>query len=190
MKTTTNIYIITDASLPMGRHTNRLQANIAKTARALSFLEQKTELFVIGYNDSPHSLDPYQRVKMKGNPNLGEGLKYLKSVMRYVQKHNGAKTRSIFLLHSSGKVLYGWDNPLKDLFQMREFAFGLRYVVTYDMPDKEAERVFNAFTDSPDRILPYFSESRLCSLVRQFQALENKPAFRYNKGINPWRKES
>ena len=190
MQPTTNIYILTDTSLCMGRHTNRLQSTLIKTARALSFLKEKTELFVIGYNDKSCNLDPYRQIKTAGNPNLGEGLQYLKSVMRYVQKYNGKKTRSIFILHSSGNVLYGWEKALKELFQMREFAFGLRYVVSYAMPEKEAERAFNAFTDSADRILPYFSESRLCSLVRQLQSLENKPAFRYNKGINPWRKES
>ena len=175
MQPTTNIYIITDASLAMKRHTNRLQATIAKTARALSFLKEKTELHIIGYRDRACNLAPYERVRTEGNPDLGEGLKYLKSVMRYVQKYNGKKTRSIFLLHSSGEVLYGWENALKELFQMREFAYGLRYVVAYDIPDHKGEKAFNAFTDSPDRVLPYFSESRLCSLVENIQRDESRP---------------
>ena len=167
MNETTNIYILADVSLPMRRHADELQRTLSKTARALSFLHRKTELHLIGYRDTPCTLAPFARIRTAGNPDLGEGLKYLKSIARYVQKYNGKKTRSVFLLYSSGEALYGWEEPLKELFRMKEFACGLRYVVSYRKPEREAARAFHAFVDSPDRILFHFSESRLCSLVKE-----------------------
>ena len=169
MNITTNIYILTDISLPMRRHADELQRALSKTARALPFIQEKTELHLIGYRDRPCILTPFERIRTAGNPDLGEGLKYLKSVMRYVQKYDGKKTRSVFLLHSSGNVLYGWENPLKELFRSKEFAYGLRYVITYQRPEREAARAFDAFVDSPDRVLFHFSEGRLCSLVKELR---------------------
>ena len=166
MNGTTNIYILADVSLSMRRHADELQRMLSKTARALSFLHEKSDLHLIGFRDTPCTLAPFQRIGAAGNPNLGEGLKYLKSVLRYVQKYNGKKTRSVFLLYSSGNVLYGWNEPLRELFKSKEFACGLRYVITYQRPEREAARAFNAFVDSPDRVLFHFSENRLCSLVR------------------------
>ena len=181
MNEKTNIYILTDASVFMRRHSDKLQATVTKTARALSYLKQNTELFIIGYRDRACNLYPRQRIAAEGNPNLGAGLQYLKSVMRYVQKYNGKKTRSIILLYSSGNVLYGWEEPLNELFRMREFGYGLRYVITYQRPEREAERAFEAFTDSRDRILFHFSEHRLCSLVKEIHRLEKTNVRRYNR---------
>ena len=163
---TTNIYLLVDTSLYAKRYVNRLQQNITKTARALSFTKEKTNLHLICYNDRANIQKPYERIRLDGNPNLGEGLSYLLSVMRYVQKYNGKKTRSIFILHTSGNVLYGWERPLKELFRTKEFAFGLRYIVTYAKPDRQSAQAYRMFTDSQDKILPHFSEKRLCSLVQ------------------------
>ena len=169
---TTNIYILADLSIHSNYQANKMQGTIAKMARALSFIKEKTDLHIIGYNDKARVIAPYQRLQICGNPNLGEGLTYLKSIMRYVQKYNGKKTRSIFLLLTSGSVLYGWQKPLDELFHIKEFALGLRYVVTFGKPEYHSVKAFNAFTDSPDNILPHFSESRLCSLVQNIQQQE------------------
>lgn len=55
--------------------------------------------------------------------------------------------------------------PLERLFGLKEFAFGLRYVVQYGKPDKYARQAFTRFTDSSEKILPYFSENRLILLL-------------------------
>ena len=163
---TTNIYILADLSIRSNYRTNKIQGTIAKMARALSFVKEKTDLHLLGYNDKARIIAPYQRLQVDGDPNLGEGLSYLKNIMRYVQKYNGKKTRSIFLLLTSGSVLYGWQKPLNELFRIKEFALGLRYVVTYGKPDHHSAKAFSTFTDTPDNILPYFSENRLTALVK------------------------
>ena len=162
----TNIYILADLFIRSNYCANKIQGTIAKMARALSFIKEKTDLHIIGYNDKARIIAPYQRLQVDGNPNFGVGLDYMKSVMRYVQKYNGKKTRSIFLLLTSGSVLYGWQNPLNELFHIKEFALGLRYVVTFGKPEYHSAKAFSTFTDTPDNILPYFSESRLTSLIQ------------------------
>ena len=104
------------------------------------------------------------------NYNLNEGLKMLETLMLYGNKYPTSKARSIFILHSSGKVLYGWEKTLERLYRKKEFAFGLRYVVYYGNPDKYTKQAFYRFAEAPDKILRHFSEGRLCSLVRNIQA--------------------
>lgn len=164
---TTNIYYILDCSHKMqGNKITAMSENVVKVARALKFAKGKTNLHVITYRDKAKISSPFDRFAAYGNPNLAEGLKMLESVVRYQRKYNDEQTRSIFILHSGDTVLQGWNKPLERLFDLKEFAFGLRYVVRYGNPDKYAKQAFYRFTDSEERILPYFSEGRLCSLVR------------------------
>jgi hypothetical protein len=164
---TNNIYYVLDCSHKMqGNKISAMRENVVKVARALKFTNSKTNLHVITYRDKAKISSPLDRLNAYGNPNLAEGLKMLESVIRYQRKYNDEQTRSIFILHSGDTVLQGWNKPLERLFDLKEFAFGLRYVVQYGKPDKYAKQAFTRFTDSEERILPYFSEGRLCSLVR------------------------
>ena len=56
MNGTTNIYILADVSLSMRRHADELQRMLSKTARALSFLHEKSDLHLIGFQDTPCTL--------------------------------------------------------------------------------------------------------------------------------------
>ncbi len=163
---TTNIYYVLDCSHKMqGNKINAMSENVIKVARALKFTKGKTNLHVITYRDKAKISSPFDRLAAYGNPNLAEGLKMLESVVRYQRKYNEEQTRSIFILHSVDTVLQGWNKALERLFDLKEFAFGLRYVVKYGNPDKYAKQAFYRFTDSEERILPYFSENRLLSLL-------------------------
>ena len=167
MMKTTNIYYVLDCSHKMqGNKINSMSENVVKVARALKFANSKTNLHVITYRDKAKISSPFDRLNAYGNPNLAEGLKMLESAIRYQRKYNDEQTRSIFILHSGDTVLQGWNKPLERLFGLKEFAFGHRYVVQYGNPDKYARQVFTRFTDSSKKILPYFSEDRLCSFVQ------------------------
>lgn len=164
---TTNIYYILDCSHRMqGNKLNSMNQNVLKVARALKFADSKTNLHVITYKDRARISSPFGKFSASGNPNLGEALKTLESAIRFQRQFGDEQTRSIFILHASDNVLQGWNKPLERLFNLKEFAFGHRYVVSYGSPDKYAKQAFTRFTDSNEKILPYFSESRLCSLVR------------------------
>ncbi len=165
MKQITNIYILVDTSFRMQRNKERLQTILNKYSRALNFEKGKAKLHIIGYNDKAKIIEPFKRITTNGNPNLGEGLKLLESVIKYQRKYDEKQTRSVFILHGSDNVLQGWNAPLERLFDLKEFAFGHRYVVKYGNPDKYAKQAFSRFTDSNDKILPYFSENRLTSLL-------------------------
>lgn len=164
---TTNIYYVLDCSHKMqGNKINSMSENVVKVARALKFANSKTNLHVITYRDKAKISSPFDRLNAYGNPNLAEGLKMLESAIRYQRKYNDEQTRSIFILHSGDTVLQGWNKPLERLFSLKEFAFGLRYVVQYGKPDKYAKKAAFGFVDSPDKILRHFSEGRLCSLIK------------------------
>ena len=163
---TTNIYYVLDCSHKMqGNKITAMSENVIKVARALKFAKGKTNLHVITYRDKAKISSPFGRFAAYGNPNLAEGLKMLESAIRYQRKYNDEQTRSIFILHSGDTVLQGWNKPLERLFDLKEFAFGLRYVVQYGKPDKYSKQAFYRFTDSEERILTYFSENRLLSLL-------------------------
>ncbi|MBQ8546043.1 MAG: VWA domain-containing protein [Clostridia bacterium] len=167
---TTNIYYILDCSHKMqGGKLSSMSQNVLKVARALKFAGGKTNLHIITYRDKAKISSPFSKLSAFGNPNLAEGLKALESAIRYQRKIDNEQTRSIFILHASDNVLQGWNKPLERLFNLREFAFGHRYVVQYGTPDKYAKQAFTRFTDSTEKILHYFSEGRLCSLVRNTQ---------------------
>ena len=57
-----------------------------------------------------------------------------------------------------------------------EFAFGHRYAVTYGNPEKNALKAIRHIVDSDEKILHYFSEKRLCALVRDIHKKEKKNA--------------
>jgi hypothetical protein len=166
MKPITNIYLLIDNSFRMSAYNAGVQNVLIKTQRALSFLPEKTKLHIWNYNDLARIRNLKNSNRPYGNPNLGEGLKMLENIMLYQRKYSRPQTRSIFILHAGDSVLQGWEQPLNELFKLKEFAFGLRYVVTYGNPDSYARKAFVRFTDTPDRILPYFSENRLCSLIK------------------------
>ena len=170
MKQITNIYILADSSFRMQGYSAKMQTILARYARALSFQRNKTKLHIIGYNDKAKPLAPYQRIAVSGNPDFGQGLEYLESIVRYQRKYERTQTRSIFLWFTAENVLQGWQKPFESLFKQREFAFGARYIVYFGTPNKYAKEAFYRFVDSPDRILRYFSENRLCGLVQTLQA--------------------
>ena len=167
---TTNIYYIIDCShQTRGDSMRRIQENILKVSRALTFCPYKTKLHIIGYNDKSFFYNPFNAYMPHGNPDFGEGLKMLENVMSYSNKYPTAKTRSVFIWHTADNVLEGWQEPLERLFKRKEFALGLRYAVYYGFPDKATKQALYRFAEAHDRILRHFSESRLCSLVRNIQ---------------------
>lgn len=164
MKPITNIYILADCSCRMNFHINRVYSNLVKTQRAIKFIPERTKLHLWKYDDKARIFNTHSFAHVSGNPDLGEGLKMLKNLI-LSQRKTQPQTRSIFILHGGSSVLQGWQQPLKELFDLKEFSFGLRYVVTYGKPDYYAKKAYAEFVDSPERILQHFSESRLCSLV-------------------------
>lgn len=163
---TTNIYIITDISFRMSRNSAKLQQTFTKMQRSLEFLGEKTKLTIIGYNDRAKLLSPFGKLQPTGNPNLAEGLKFLSSAVTLDKRNKGAGTRSIFLFYLGENVLQGWQPALQELYRNKHFAFGLRYVVAYSNMDRYAQKAAERLTDSPDRILRYFSENRLTALIK------------------------
>lgn len=166
MNDKTNVYILVDTSFHA--KSGVIGGTLAQMARSLEFCERKNELFIIGYNDKGYLLSPYRHVVTKGNPNLAEGLSFLDTTLRYNRKYRPTNTRSVFLLYSTGNVLQGWNEKLNKLYQNKEFALGLRYAVA-PYTDKYAQTALQRFTENENRILPYFSAGRLCSLVRNLR---------------------
>lgn len=167
MKRITNIYYLVDCSCrKYGHQTRRAQTAVLKAKCALRNVRFSARIHLIGYNDKAMFLNAFRKFPVSGNPILREGLKMLKTVIEYQRKAEPQQTRSIFLFYSSGEVVNGWQSPLRKLFTLPEFAGGLRYVVT-PQPLSEKEQVpFLQFADFPERVLPYFSENRLCSLIQ------------------------
>lgn len=166
---TTNIYVLADTSYKMQRHTARLTEILNKYASALAFSNGKAKLHIIGYNDKAKIIEPFKRIQTNGNPNLGEGLKLLESVVKYQRNYDGKQTHSIFILHASENILQGYEQAFETLVWLKEFTFGLRYVVQYGTPDNHTQKACYRFTDSPEQALRYFSENRLNSLIRNIE---------------------
>ena len=176
-----NIYYIFDSSTKIrGKAKNQIEENISRITRALEFSHCKTKLHLIGYRDRSFISKPFERISAYGNPNLGEGLKLLDNILAYEKKHGGMWGKSIFILHSSGAVLEGWKKPLEKLYKNKDFALGLRYVVQHGKPDKEASQAFFKFTESSDKILHHFGESRLVSLVENIERREGKKCYTFS----------
>ena len=164
---TVNIYYIFDSSVKIrGNAGHRIEENVSRISRALDFSPCKTKLHLIGYRDRAFFAKPHERIAAYGNPNLAEGLKTLGNVLDYERKYEASKARSVFIWHTSGTVLEGWKKELEKLYKNREFAFGLRYVVQHGAPDKNTKEALYRFTESSEKILHYFSEKRLFSLVQ------------------------
>ncbi len=176
MKNTTNIYIIADCSFRMQRQATKLQQTFTKMQRALDLCGNHTKLHLIGYSDRAKILYPYEKIHTGGNANLAQGVDLLSSVMALTHKTQPYRTKSIFLLYAGDTVLQGWQPQLQKLFKNKDFAFGHRYVITTDTPDRYTQKAINHFVDSPDKILPYFSSNRLCSLVATVQRQHKKCA--------------
>lgn len=167
MKKTTNIYFLVDCSQYMaGRPILKFKQILKKYIRALAFSDSIFKVQIIGFNNSAAELYPHSEFISTGTPNLGEALKRLYYLIARNETAKNNFTRSIIMLHTSGTVLSNWAHPLQMLFSKKEFAFAHRYVITYGKTDGLAKRAFLAFADTEDKILPYFSESRLCSLVK------------------------
>lgn len=163
---TVNIYYIFDSSVKIrGNTQHRIEENISRISRALSFSPYKTKLHLIGYRDRAFFAKPHERIAAYGNPDLAEGLKTLGNVLDYERKYEASKSRSVFIWHTSGTVLEGWKKELDRLYKNRDFAFGLRYVVQHGAPDRSTKEALYRFTETPEKILHHFSEGRLCSLV-------------------------
>ena len=67
----------------------------------------------------------------------------------------------------------GWEFALSKLFELREF----RYAVTYGKPEENALKAIRHIVDSDEKILHYFSEKRLCALVRDIHKKEKKKCY-------------
>lgn len=166
MKKITNIYLLLDCSKFMeGRPILKAQQVIIKYIRALAFSNSKVNFNIIGYNDKSFNLNPYNHIYTSGNANIGEALRQLYYLLAREENTITARTRSIIMLHTSGAVIANWNQSLNMLFSKKEFAMGHRYVITYGKADSISKRAFSTFVDTDDKILPYFSDSRLCSLV-------------------------
>ncbi len=175
----TNIYIVADTSSRNSSNVNKLQQLFTKYERTLSFQKERTCLILIGFNDRAKRLSPHDRLITTGNANLGEGLKFLLSTLAFDRKRRIPCTRSIFLFYLGQNVMQGWQQPLRELFKRKDFAFGLRYVIQHPKADSFAHRAAESLTDSPDRILYYFSPNRLAVVVStlQRQELAKAPQF-------------
>ena len=180
MKTVQIYYIYDSSSKIRGKAKAQIEENINRITRALTFSNCKTKVHLIGYRDRAFVGKPLERLSTYGNPNLGEGLKLLDHILTYEKKYGGMWGKSIFILHSSGTVLEGWNRPLEKLYKNRDFAFGLRYVVQHGKPDKEADDAFYRFTGSSDRILYHFGEGRLVSLVENVANREGKTCYTFS----------
>ena len=164
---TVNIYYIFDASVKIrGKTQYQIEENISRISRAFGFAHCKTKLHIIGYRDRAFFAKPHERISAYGNPDYAEGLKMLGKVLDYGRKYEHSKARSVFIWHTSGTVLEGWKKELEKLYKNREFALGLRYVVQHGAPDKNTKEALYRFTESSEKILHYFSEKRLFSLVQ------------------------
>lgn len=172
-KQTTNIYFLVDCSCRM-RGSTVLAATgaVIKAHRALRCISAPTipKMHIIGYNERAMYLSPFRNFPIAGNPNFKEGLKLLKSTIDCQRNSEPNQTRSIFLLYTSGEVLSGWQKPLQSLYTFPEFAKGLRYVITPYQQRTNNLTPFLSFADFRERILPYFSDSRLCSLIETVAA--------------------
>ncbi|MBR2302761.1 MAG: hypothetical protein IKA42_03070 [Clostridia bacterium] len=174
MQKTINVYLLVDTSIYAKQGLPKLQKMLMGIHRAKPFMPTNTKLHVIGYNDNARLLDLSKRITPTGNPMLSVGLDTLDTVIRYQRKYEPHQTKSVFILYTSGNVAEGWKKPLNHLFKHREFAFGLRYVVIYGKANKYARQAFMKFTDSQDKILHYFSESRLYSLLKVLMTSKRK----------------
>lgn len=177
MQRITNIYMLIDTSLYMKANAEKVRSILARTERALAFVPQKTKLHIWGYNDEARLIGTNSRIITHGNPNLAEGLKAIKNAVLYERKYSPYRTRSVFIIHSSGKALLGWEFALSKLFKLREFVFGHRYAVTYGKPEENALKAIRHIVDSDEKILHFFSEKRLCALVRDIHEKEKKKCY-------------
>lgn len=168
MKQTTNIYFLVDCSCACGGASAQMaQRAIIKVQRTLHYTQsKKTKTHLIGYNERAFFLNAFKSFPSTGQPVLKEGLQMLKTVICYQRKYEPRQTRSIFFLYTSGKASGVWEKTLQELFFCPEFAKGLRYVITPQPRFENGQRLYLNFADFPERILPYFSENRLCSLLQ------------------------
>ena len=150
---------------------------LSRVSITLGFLPQKTKLHIWGYNDKATVISSRDRIISEGNPNLAKGLEAIENAILYERKYLQKKTRSVFLLFGSCRVLDGWQKTMKRLFKLKEFAFGHRYVVCKTIPERFALKAYKSFTDSTEKILSHFSESRLASLVSDIHTKENKKCY-------------
>lgn len=165
MKKTTNIYFLIDCSVKSayGINTQAYRAVVrANRAFTCSKFPVNVQTHFIGYHERAFFLNPFREFPIAGKARFGEGLKLLKTSIEMQRQIQTAQTRSIFLWYSSGAIFGEWKKPLSELFKQPEFANGLRYSVQIQPQAKEP---FVRFSDFPDRILNYFSESRLTALV-------------------------
>ena len=169
MKQTTNIYFLVDCSCAFnGESSQMAQKAIIKAQRALHCTRFPTEvsMHLIGYNERAMFLNAFGNFPTAGKPVLKEGLQMLKAVIGYQRKYAPRQTRSVFFLYTSGKASGSWVKALQELYSCPEFAKGLRYVITPQPCLEKGQELYLNFADFPERVLPYFSENRLCSLIQ------------------------
>lgn len=169
---TTNIYFLIDCSNGMrGNRMQNLHRNVIQSKRRLDLFdayadEADIKLHTIGFNKRGFILNPYDEFPAEDYSDYDEGYKMLLSVMQYEHKYGRRRTRSVFLFHTLGESVDGWEDALEDLYDELEFATGLRYAVCYSGLDRKSRSLLRSFTDGDDRVLNHFSENRLCSLVK------------------------
>ena len=79
---TTNVYILADVSYNSAIFINQMQQFIIKANRACQ-TEPDVQLHIIGFNDKAKILSPFEPLIPQGNPNFGQALDLLSSIMNY-----------------------------------------------------------------------------------------------------------
>lgn len=143
---------------------------VIKAHRALRCISAyNTKMHIVGYNERGMYLSPFRNFPIAENSNFKEDLKLLKFTIHCQCDCESNQTRSIFLFNTLGEVLSGWLKPVQSLYMFLEFAKGLRYVYSISVTDKKFD-TFSIFADLRERILPYFSDNRLDSLIETVAA--------------------
>ncbi|MCQ2387172.1 MAG: hypothetical protein MJ066_01830 [Clostridia bacterium] len=166
MEYLTNVYLIVDCSVRNKSKITQIQNSLIRLKRAVEFSRDKAKIHIIGYHDTAKEIKDIKALKPFGNPNASGAFEMLNGILNQHHKNGINKTRSVFIWYTSDSVLEGYKTQLNGLFKEREFAFGLRYVVTVKKPDEFLFKAVSEFVDTKDKILPYFSESRLTALIK------------------------
>lgn len=166
MEVLTNVYLIVDCSVRNKSKITQIQNSLIRLKRAVEFSRDNARIHIIGYHDTAKEIKDIKALKPFGNPNVNNAFELLDKTINKQGKSGIKTTRSVFIWYTSDSVLEGYKTQLNGLFKEREFAFGLRYVVTMKKPDEFLHRAVSEFVDTKDKILPYFSGNRLNSLIK------------------------
>ncbi len=165
---TTNVYILADVSYNSAIFINQMQQFIIKANRACQ-TEPDVQLHIIGFNDKAKILSPFEPLRPQGNPNFGQALDLLSSIMNYNKKYSPLITRSIIIWLSSFNVMRGYERAFYKLNNQSEFSRSIRYTIAYGLPDEYTQSARYTFASNISGVLDYFSENRLKRLIKQIK---------------------